>query len=69
VGVRKPGAGFFREAGRVANCDVSQVLFVGDDYGNDYEGATAAGMPAVLLDPYGRYPAVPHRITRLAELI
>jgi putative hydrolase of the HAD superfamily len=69
VGVRKPGAGFFREAARAAGCDVSQVLFVGDDYGNDYEGAAAAGLPAVLLDPQGRYPDVPHRITRLAELL
>ena len=69
VGVRKPAAGFFREAAHAANCDVSQVLFVGDDYGNDYEGATTAGLSAVLLDPHGRYPHVPHRITRLAELL
>jgi putative hydrolase of the HAD superfamily len=69
VGVRKPDAGFFREAARSANCDVAQVLFVGDDHGNDYEGATAAGLPAVLLDLHDRYPHVPHRITRLAELL
>jgi putative hydrolase of the HAD superfamily len=45
------------------------VLFVGDDLGNDYEGATAAGLPALLLDPQGRYPHVPHRIASLAELV
>jgi putative hydrolase of the HAD superfamily len=69
VGVRKPGVGFFREVAHTAGCDVSQVLFVGDDYGNDYEGATAAGLPAILLDPHDRYPHVLHRITRLAELL
>jgi putative hydrolase of the HAD superfamily len=69
VGVRKPGAEFFRRAARAAGCAVEEVLFVGDDLGNDYEGATAAGMPALLLDPLGRHPAAPHRITRLSELV
>ncbi|MBN9118333.1 MAG: HAD-IA family hydrolase [Planctomycetes bacterium] len=69
VGVRKPGAAFFHAAARAANCDVSEVLFVGDDLGNDYVGATAAGMPAVLLDPHGSYPEVPQQITRLTELL
>ncbi len=69
VGVRKPGAGFFREVARVAGCAASEVLFVGDDIGNDYEGATAAGMPALLLDPDDRHPGVPHRIASLSQLL
>jgi putative hydrolase of the HAD superfamily len=69
VGVRKPGAGFFHAAARVADCDVSDVLFVGDDPDNDYAGATAAGMSAVLLDPDGRHPHLPHRIRTLTELL
>ena len=69
VGVRKPGSGFFHEVARVAGCGVSEVFFVGDDLTNDYRGATAAGMPAVLLDPHASHPDVPHRITRLAELL
>jgi putative hydrolase of the HAD superfamily len=69
VGHRKPGAGFFREVVRSAGCSAEEVLFVGDDLGNDYEGALAAGLAAVLYDPDGRYPAVPHRITRLGELL
>lgn len=69
VGVRKPGAGFFRAVAESAGCDVSEVLFVGDDFGNDYEGATAAGMPAVLLDPHDRYPQVRERIRSLSELV
>jgi putative hydrolase of the HAD superfamily len=69
VGVRKPGAGFFHEMARAAECTVSEVLFVGDDVENDYAGATAAGMHAVFLDPEARHPRVPHRITALSELI
>jgi putative hydrolase of the HAD superfamily len=69
VGVRKPGAGFFLEAARAAGCDVSEVLFVGDDLDNDYRGATAAGMPAVLLDPRSSHPDIAERITRLRELL
>jgi putative hydrolase of the HAD superfamily len=69
VGVRKPGVGFFQHAANVVGCAVEEVLFVGDDIDNDYEGATAAGMAARLLDPQGRYANVPHRITRLAELV
>jgi putative hydrolase of the HAD superfamily len=68
VGVRKPGAEFFRRCAAAAECELREVLFVGDDPGNDYEGASAAGMPALLLDPAGRYPEVPHRIASLAEL-
>lgn len=51
VGFRKPAAEFFREVVRAAGCDPREVLLVGDDLGNDYEGATAAGMEAVLLVP------------------
>ncbi len=69
VGERKPGLGFFRDVRRVANCEPSEVLFVGDDVENDYAGATAAGMHAVLLDPHAKYADVPHRVTRLAELL
>jgi putative hydrolase of the HAD superfamily len=49
VGFRKPAAGFFRELLRLAGCDPSEVLFVGDDPENDYDGARAAGLHAVLL--------------------
>ena len=69
VGVRKPGAGFFRAVTRSAGYAAAEVVFVGDDMANDYEGATAAGLLAVLIDPAGRYPEVPHRVTRLAELL
>lgn len=54
VGWRKPAAEFFAAVVRAADCEPGEVLFVGDDFANDYEGATAAGLRAVLLDPHGR---------------
>ncbi len=69
VGMRKPGAGFFRAVAEAAGCAPSEVLFVGDDLDNDYEGATAAGMSAVLLDPHDRYPHVRQRVARLVDII
>jgi putative hydrolase of the HAD superfamily len=68
VGVRKPGAGFFRCVAEVAGCRADEVVLVGDDLENDFAGATAAGMTAILLDPRGRYPDVGPRITSLREL-
>ena len=69
VGWRKPGAGFFAEVVRVAGVPAGDLLFVGDDLDNDYHGATAAGLRAVLLDPRSRHPGVPNRITRLADIL
>jgi putative hydrolase of the HAD superfamily len=69
VGHRKPSARFFAEVVRAAGTNPSAVLLVGDDLGNDYEGARAAGLAAVLLDEQDRYPGVPQRIRSIRELI
>jgi putative hydrolase of the HAD superfamily len=69
VGVRKPGHGFFRRVADVAGCRPGEVVLVGDDLENDFLGATAAGMAAVLLDPRDRHPDTSPRITSLRELI
>jgi putative hydrolase of the HAD superfamily len=53
VGYRKPAREFYREIGRAAGCDPSEILFVGDDAENDYEGARSAGLKSVLLDSRG----------------
>ena len=65
VGTRKPGAAFFDSVVLSAGCDAGDILFVGDDLENDYEGATAAGMRAVLLDEKGRYGQVRERVRSL----
>jgi putative hydrolase of the HAD superfamily len=68
IGWRKPAPGFFAALARSAGCEPGRVLYVGDDPANDLEGATAAGLKAVLLDPDSKTPS-PGRIRRLRDLI
>lgn len=49
VGVRKPGRGIFEEALRRVGASASEAVHVGDSLQDDYEGALAAGLGAVLL--------------------
>jgi putative hydrolase of the HAD superfamily len=51
VGWRKPASGFFAALCEAAGLPPRQILLVGDDRVNDYEGAQAAGLQALLLDP------------------
>ena len=51
VGFRKPAPEFFHEVLRVAGCSPSEALFIGDDLENDFDGARATGLHALLLDP------------------
>ena len=39
VGFRKPAEPFFAEIGRKAKMDLSRIIYVGDDFTNDYTGA------------------------------
>lgn len=68
VGHRKPSKAFFHAVVARASCDPREVLFVGDDPENDFQGATGAGLAAVLLDRQDRYPGVNDRIASLLEL-
>jgi putative hydrolase of the HAD superfamily len=68
VEYRKPAVEFFQNVVRVADCEPSEVLFVGDDLANDYSGAIAAGLDARLLDESHRY-SISNRIERLTDLI
>ncbi len=54
VGWRKPAPEFFRALSRISDVPSAEILFVGDDPVNDYEGARAAGMPALLLGTHFR---------------
>ncbi len=57
VGWRKPALEFFAALCRVSALDPGEVWLVGDDVGNDYEGATAAGCRALLLGAAGEESA------------
>ncbi|MFO0965178.1 MAG: HAD-IA family hydrolase [Gemmataceae bacterium] len=69
VGFRKPAAPFFAAMWHAAQAPAESILMVGDDLESDYQGARAAGMQAVLLDPRGRHvDGTMNRITSLNEL-
>ncbi len=57
VGFRKPAPQFYQTICRFATLDAAQIMYVGDDPINDYAGARAAGMRALLLDPGGKQGA------------
>lgn len=61
-GWRKPHPLIFKTALERTGVPASSVLFVGDDYVNDFNGASDAGMQAVLLDRSGRYPHITSKI-------
>jgi putative hydrolase of the HAD superfamily len=55
VGYRKPAAPFFDAIGQKAQMAITRIVFVGDDLANDYGGAYAAGLRAILFDPESKY--------------
>jgi putative hydrolase of the HAD superfamily len=69
VGWRKPAAEFFAALGHVTGLPPEQILFVGDDRRNDYDGARSAGLRAILFDPKHKAPEGLCRIVRLDELL
>jgi putative hydrolase of the HAD superfamily len=68
VGAAKPEPALFEAALELAGCPAERVLHVGDSVSKDIDGATRAGIAAVLLDRAGKHPGEPRRIETLAEL-
>lgn len=64
----KPGAEIFRRTCARMSVEAGQALHVGDSLRDDYEGARAAGLQAVLLDRKDQHSDVPDRIATLAQL-
>lgn len=70
VGVRKPDPAIFRHALAQLEVEPHEAVFVGDSYAHDALAAQAAGLRAVLLDPFDLYPeAACPRIRRLGDLL
>lgn len=70
VGVAKPDPAIFRPALDALGTEPGRTLHVGDSVHYDIGGATAAGMPAVHLDPSGLCPGTDHpHIRSLADLL
>ncbi len=69
VGSRKPAKEFFASMCSQAGFAAADILHVGDDPLNDYAGARAAGLQAVLFDPRGKHSNLAgRRIQDLHEL-
>ncbi|MFN4258833.1 MAG: HAD-IA family hydrolase [Gemmataceae bacterium] len=69
IGWRKPAPEFFAALCRQVHCAPAEVLFVGDDWTNDYLGAANAGLRAVWFDPEEKgTETTACRITRWQEL-
>lgn len=64
VGWRKPSQEFYRELINRCGVPANEILMVGDDYENDYLGAIASGLSAVLLSEKD----VEHDISRITHL-
>jgi HAD superfamily hydrolase (TIGR01509 family) len=58
VGFEKPDPRIFRRALEISGADPARTLHVGDLYHADVVGARAAGVHALLLDPYGDWDDV-----------
>jgi putative hydrolase of the HAD superfamily len=70
VGWRKPAAQFFSALCQTIGLPAETILYVGDDPFNDYEGARAVGLRAVLFDPHKKH--LHHgfmRLTSLSEMV
>jgi putative hydrolase of the HAD superfamily len=67
ISYRKPAAAFYHAVAEAVNVPPAEVLMIGDDLTNDYDGARAAGLAAVLYDPAQRHPECRQRITHFAE--
>ena len=70
VGAAKPDSLIFLNACAALSCRPAEAVHVGDDYEEDFQGASEAGLQALLFDPRGRTwdQGLP-RICKLDELL
>lgn len=70
VGVSKPDPAIFDHALGAMGVDPGDLVYVGDSIRNDVEGALAAGITPLLLDPHDDRPSAPcRRVRSLLELV
>ena len=70
-GVRKPDPEIFRRALARVGVPASRAIYVGDLPSVDVDGARAAGLSAVLVDPFGHYGAYTDapRVASVVEVV
>ena len=69
LGCRKPHSDFFISICNELKLPKENILYVGDDFENDYQGAQTIGMPAVLLDKKNKGKNVFESLEALSEEI
>ena len=70
AGYAKPNKKIFLEATRCLGVEPGEALFAGDDFGQDFEAATRAGLLSVLIDRSGRKrPEEPMAIPDLSGIL
>lgn len=67
-GWRKPHPSIFKHALAELATSASDALYIGDTYLDDYVGAKAAGIRAVMIDPHDQFPNANDRIASLFDL-
>jgi HAD superfamily hydrolase (TIGR01509 family) len=69
AGSWKPEAAIFHKAVELAGCQPESTVYVGDNYYADVQGAAAAGLHPILIDPHGLFPEAECPVIRtLGEL-
>jgi putative hydrolase of the HAD superfamily len=67
-GVVKPHPAIYAKALLLAGVEPEQVIFVGDDYINDYVKPAELGMYTICLDRYGKHTELERRVGDFNEL-
>ena len=67
-GFMKPEYEAFDNMIRNININKEELLYVGDSYSQDYQGAKKSGIDTLLLDRSGKYPLISERIGNLLEI-
>ena len=67
-GWKKPHHAIYERALNKTGIDAKEVVFVGDDYINDYIAPKELGMTTILLDRYSKHLDVPDRVTSFIDL-
>ncbi|KRE92126.1 hypothetical protein ASG89_33740 [Paenibacillus sp. Soil766] len=68
VGWRKPHSRIYEISMQSAGCNNSEIIFVGDDYENDYLTPQRMGMKSIFLDKYDSQRAGTERVSSFNEL-
>lgn len=67
-GWRKPHPAIYSKAMEIAHIESDKVLFVGDDFVNDFVTPKKIGMAAIYLDRFDRHPELDGRVRDFHDL-